>query len=139
MPSGWDVYYVVFLSAALALGIPAGLSALAAWIRVRSQVPRHRVVTSHSGAGTASEPKLARRLNTRFFRGANAALLLIAVGLILIPCVGLYQPERDARHEGGRALVGILSLAGFAALGLLYAARKGDLDWLKNFQDEDRS
>jgi hypothetical protein len=135
MPSGWDVYYVVFLSAALALGIPAGLSALASLIRSSPRSERRpdtlgaQEASRTLGEGTGSAAELGRRLNTRFFRSINAALLLLSVGLVLIPCVS---------GAGDRSLIGILSLASFGALGLFYAARKGDLDWLKTHVDRER-
>jgi hypothetical protein len=34
-------------------------------------------------------------------------------------------------------LVAIVTIAGFAAIGLLYAARKGDLGWLRSFRATD--
>ncbi len=142
MPSGWDVYYVVFLSAALALGIPGVLALVSKLLRQKQsdveepgssealsprEFPR---LTAHN------ETRLGIRVNTRFFVGSNAALVLITTGLILIPCAGLIRPESE-RSEVILALALILSLAGFATLGLLYAARKGDLNWLNTFQDED--
>lgn len=132
MPSGWDVYYVVFLAAALSLSVPAALSLVSSVLRSRTGLPARRRMEPPELGGTKVAPstELGRRLNTRFSRATNAALLLTAVGLILIPCVG----------EGGlsnRGLVAILSLSVFGGLGLLYAGRKGDLDWLKSFQDGD--
>ncbi|MGK5083598.1 hypothetical protein WDW37_09860 [Bdellovibrionota bacterium FG-1] len=127
MPSGWDVYYIVFLSAFLALGIPAAL-ALVSYL-----------VSPKNGAKTeaveANRTVLGQKINARFFLAANAALVLIALMLALVPCVGILQPGTD--HEGLlRGLVAIVSIAGFAALGLLYSVRKGDLSWLTSFREE---
>ena len=133
MPSGWDVYYLVFLSSALALGIPAALTGLSILSRSKGRAaPRSEgeSIREFHQPKVETETRLGRRLNTRFFLGADIALLLIASGLLLIPCVSLV-------HSDFRGLVGVLSLAVFSTLGLLYAARKGDLDWLKSYKRGD--
>lgn len=127
MPSGWNIYYIVFLSAIFALAIPLALRLLSSFFS--SQEPdRKAEIPSISG----DPMSLGQRINTRFFKSANVALLLIAFGLILIPCALI------ARSPDGAAL--ILSTVGFSALGLLYSARKGDLEWLRTFvRRDDRS
>ena len=136
MPSGWDVYYIIFLSAFLALGIPAGLALISYLVspqikgRKQKQPDRYNAVLADST--DVNQTILGQKLNARFFLGANASLVLITLMLILIPCVGMLQPGTD--HEGLlRGLIAIVSISGFAALGLLYAARKSDLSWLKSF------
>jgi hypothetical protein len=124
MPSGWNVYYVVFLSALLALAIPA-LLGLISWV-VAKKSPRRTVSIGSAG------PALGRRINTRFFLSANVALILVTLALVMIPCVG--NLSKSASRAGViQGLISILSISGFAALGLLYTARKGDLDWLRSF------
>lgn len=145
MPSGWDIYYIVFLSAFLALGIPAALALISYLIspqvkgRTRQSKARPNPVLVDSTE--TNQTVLGKKINARYFLAANAALVLITLMLILVPCVGMLQPGTD--HQGLlRGLTVIVSIAGFAALGLLYSARKADLSWLKNFhtgRQEDRS
>lgn len=138
MPSSWDVYYVVFLSALLALGVPAFLAAISFLV----SPPRHRG-GADSEAGAHSRPAgrepspgsavLGSRINARFFLGVNASLLLISLALALIPCAGTLRSEvTDPVYA--RSLIAIISLASFAGLGLLYASRKGDLSWVGSIQ-----
>jgi hypothetical protein len=135
MPSGWDVYYVVFLSAVLALAIPAGLGLVSILMSGRGKRPGPSSATPVPPV--RDESALGRRMNTRFFLSANAALALIALGLVVIPCAGTLQAG-ETRAEVLRGLVAIVSIAGFAAIGLLYAARKGDLDWLRSYRSGER-
>jgi NADH:ubiquinone oxidoreductase subunit 3 (subunit A) len=137
MPSGWDVYYVVFLSALFALGIPAALSLVSRSLAARG-APRTAARAQDSPEAPAAS-SVGRKLNTRFFLGANASLLLITLALVLIPCISGLQ----ARPDGAQSAAGlrwvvasVVSLAVFASLGLFYASRKGDLDWLRSFRGE---
>lgn len=125
MPSGWDAYYVVFLAAALALGIPLTLALLSRLLSPARPAP------DVSGKGPSSyfgSSKLGVRINSRIFLGANVSILLLALALILIPFAVTIQSAACAR---GAAVMA--SLAVFAGLGLLYASRKGDLDWLRSY------
>ena len=136
MPSGWDVYYIVFLSAVLALGIPAALAVVSYIVSPRVKGRKQRALkdfnTVLADATVANETVLGQKMNARFFLAANAALVLITLMLALIPCVGMLQPGND--QEGlFRGLIAIVTIASFAALGLLYSARKSDLGWLKSF------
>jgi len=137
MPSGWGVYYVVLLSAVLSLGIPATLSFVSFFVTPRRKKREHSLLSAPTAPDLSeSEPEVGKRVNTRFFLAANAALILITFPLILVPCVGALQPSED-KSDSFLALVSILTLIGFSALGLLYAARKGDLNWLKTFKKDD--
>jgi hypothetical protein len=71
-------------------------------------------------------------MNVRFFLAANAALILIALGLELIPCVTTLQT--NSIEDLLKGLLAIITLAGFAVLGLLYAVRKGDMGWLSSYR-----
>jgi hypothetical protein len=126
MPSGWDVYYVVFLSAVLALAIPGGLKLVSFFAGNRKQ-------HAEEHARATEAPSLGRRINTRFFLSANAMLIVITLALLLIPCVGALRLGIEKRDSHG-SLIAIVSVAGFSALGLLYSGRKGDLSWLKSFR-----
>jgi NADH:ubiquinone oxidoreductase subunit 3 (subunit A) len=136
MPSSWDVYYVVFLSALLALGVPALLglfSYLVSAERGASSARKKSEPTRKPVQNAATAELLRRKINARFFLGVNAALILIAIALILIPCTGMLQQATD-RGTFFRCLVAIVSLAIFCGLGLLYSSRKGDLSWVQSFQ-----
>lgn len=136
MPSSWDVYYVVFLSALLALGVPAVLAVISFLVSSRpGGRPRPQAVRSDAPgcAALSSRTLLGSRINARFFLGVNASLLLIALALALIPCAGTLRPE-NTDPVFLRSLIAIISLAAFAGLGLLYASRKGDLSWVSSIQ-----
>jgi NADH:ubiquinone oxidoreductase subunit 3 (subunit A) len=134
MPSGWDVYYVVFLSALMALGIPAVLGLMTIIVSRRDVRSRGDVKhATESLSGGEGHAPITRRTNARFFLAANVAISLIALVLLLVPVVGTFQ-----RGESSvvllRGLMLVLSVGTFAALGLGYAASKRDLSWLRSHQ-----
>ena len=129
MPSGWNVYYIVFLSALLALGIPAGLGILSSLLSPRR---KSRPAPHVTGPGQSFSDFKGKRMNVRFFLAANASLALITLILALIPCASMAH-EGVLPGEALRGLIAVISIAGFALLGLLYSTRKGDLSWLKSF------
>ena len=138
MPSGWDVYSIVFVSAFLALGIPASLAMISYLISPQVKGRKPQTAGGYNpalaDATHANVTQLGPRMNARFFLSANAALILIALLLILVPCSGMLQP--GVGREGViRGLVAIVTVAGFAAIGLLYAARKSDLGWLRSYRE----
>lgn len=150
--SGWTKYYVIFLSAISSLLIPIVLEIFGKSLRKKGASQSSPPGTSSpagigmdssgfSGASTSSSPQipkadgaLGRRMNTRFFLSANAAILLLTLMVILIPLVGILVSSDDKK-----VLIAVLSIVGFAGLGLLYSARKGDLDWIQTFHDEGRN
>ena len=141
MPSGWEIYYIVFLSAFVALGIPTFLALISYLIspQVKGRKKQSSQDEPNIALANSREPnhtEIGRKMNVRFFLAANAALILIALMLALVPCVGVLQP--GSNHESlFRGLVAIVSISGFAVLGLLYSARKNDLSWLKSFQQDE--
>ncbi|MGZ3689703.1 MAG: hypothetical protein ACXWPM_02450 [Bdellovibrionota bacterium] len=130
MASGWDVYYVVFLSAVLSLVIPIALSAFS---KIFSKGHAARKVPGPSmPKKSLDHADLGERVNVRYFMAANAAMVLIALVLILLPCISTIQSgDHPALIRG---ILAVVSIAGFAALGLLYSVRKGDLGWLESYQ-----
>jgi hypothetical protein len=134
MTSGWDVYYVVFLSALLALAFPAFLGLVSRVVSGRRTSRVHGDLEPKF-PGDTDLTSVGRKVNTRFFLGTNAALALITLMLVLIPCVATIRPSAGGDSEtNGLAALGIVTLAGLSALGLFYSARKGDLDWLRSFR-----
>jgi NADH:ubiquinone oxidoreductase subunit 3 (subunit A) len=119
--SGWNVYYIVGLAAALALLIPLGL-----WAISRALSPRQKHEKSASLISSENPAAIGRKSNPRFFQAMSAAMILIALALLMIPC---------ALAVGGSTLgaVCIFSLSAIAGLALLYGVRKHDLDWLRSF------
>jgi hypothetical protein len=138
MPSGWDVYYIVFLSALVALGIPLVLALVSRFVSRQAGGPIAAPAASplpSSLSSPSSHDRLGRRINARFFLGINATLALIALLLILIPCVGVIRNADGDKQVALRALFAIVSVAGLAGLGLLYSSRKGDLSWIRSYQE----
>lgn len=132
MPSSWNVYYVFFQSAVLALAIPAVLALISRMISpVAAKKRLRREVLDE--VSDRNETLLGQRINARFFLGVNAALVLIALMLILIPFAGQLHGSMEPESTF-RVLVAIVSIAGFAILGLLYSIRKSDLSWLTRYQ-----
>lgn len=136
MISSWDSYYIVFLSALLSLGIPMILAVIS-FVFFPRQRMRGSKQTKLAGGSKQNRTILGQRMNVRFFLAANAALVLITLALELIPCVTTLQSEnREGLIKG---LLSIVSIAGFAVLGLLYSVRKGDMGWLSTFNTADLS
>jgi len=130
MPSSWDIYYVVFLSALLSLGIPAALGGISRLVTPKAQ-RRLKQPPQKVQAVQKNQTLLGQRINVRFFLAINAALVLITLALMLIPCVAtLHSSDRSSILRG---LISVVTIAGFAGLGLLYSARKGDMSWLGSF------
>lgn len=128
MASSWDNYYVVFLAAILSLGIPAGLALISFLFFPRNKAKP----TTLCDLPEVKENRtiLGQRIHVRFFVAANAALILITLALELIPCATTLQTENREGLLSG--LVSIVTIAGFAVLGLLYSVRKGDMGWLSS-------
>jgi NADH:ubiquinone oxidoreductase subunit 3 (subunit A) len=128
-PSGWNVYYIVFLSGALSLAVPAVLAVFSYFASSKTQSPSSqeaspRVEISFEENPTAS----SKRTNPRAFVALNAALSLITLSLLILPCVV------NLRSNALLGLVCILSVCVMASLGLLYGIRKKDLDWLMSYR-----
>ncbi len=139
MPSGWDVYYLVFLSAAMALLIPLGLGAISLVFfpgnrRLERQLPSADLEAAKEAQ---MHDAVGKRVNVRFFLGINAALVLIALILGIIPSATAIQAGAE-RGELMRSLFALITIAALASLGLLYSVVKGDLSWLKSFQGKGR-
>ena len=131
MASSWDSYYVVFLSAILSLCIPLLLGGFSLVFLPRKK----NKLASNLHGGKPNQTVLGQRMNVRFFLAANAALVLITLALELIPCVTTLQTEnREGLIKG---LISIITIAGFAVLGLLYSIRKGDMGWISTFHSEE--
>lgn len=136
MTSSWDSYYIVFLSAVLSLGIPAFLAMISLVFFPRGK--RKSAKTSNQLVPKASRTALGQRINVRFFLAVNAALVLLTLVLALIPCVTTLQSENHHGHQGlMTGLISIVTISGFAVLGLLYSIRKGDMSWLSTYNTED--
>jgi hypothetical protein len=141
MPSGWDVYYLVFLSAAMALLIPLGLGVISLIFFPQSRSKGRQLPSADADAEAAKEAEthdsVGKRVNVRFFLGINAALVLIALVLGIIPSATAIHAGAE-RGELMRSLFALISIAALASLGLLYSVVKGDLSWLKSFQGKGR-
>jgi len=141
MSSGWDQYYMIFVSGAVACLLPFVItvnSLIIAWSRRdtsqrKIQTERKRDV---SIGGTSSSANLSeKRINTRFFLAVNVATVLMGMAILLIPCTSSIELFIK-RNDGGiqPALFAVFSISVLLALGLFYSGRKGDLSWLKTYQ-----
>ncbi len=131
MTNSWDTYYILFLSALLSLGIPASLFIISLLF-----FPNRKLRKSKSSSPQSNQKLnktiLGQRINVRFFLAVNAALVLITLAIELIPCsLTLQSQTGDGLVKG---VISIVSIAGFAILGLLYSVRKGDMGWLSSYQ-----
>ncbi len=146
MPSGWEVYYLVFLSGLLALLVPGALRVLsyifsAATKRSKSGDPAELEAqkaqeneSPHVTVRTASNLSALHHVNVRFFLATSVALILAASALSLAPIVSVFHSyDRDVAALG---CVAVVLLTIFSGLGLLYSVRKGDLSWLSGFSQE---
>jgi NADH:ubiquinone oxidoreductase subunit 3 (subunit A) len=131
-PSGWNVYYIVFLSGALSLAVPAVL-ALFSYFASSKKTPQTKEVSPLAEIPFDANPTAAtKRTNPRAFVALNSALSLIAFSLLILPCVV------NLRSNALLGLVCILSTCLMASLGLLYGIRKKDLDWLMSYRSPTR-
>ncbi len=136
MPSGWSEYYVVFLSAVLAVVIPLALVLLSKVLGTAKNTENEARTEASKAPAPMDQSEIGRRMNTRFFLGANTALILTTLLLALIPCAGTIKLASS--HDGVlKGLLSIVTFAGFAILGLLYSMKKKDLDWLRSFRRDD--
>ncbi|MGE0614800.1 MAG: hypothetical protein AB7P04_04100 [Bacteriovoracia bacterium] len=81
------------------------------------------------------------KLNPRISLFGNIATLLVLLVLVLAPCVAAFRESLNSSsaETGLRGLAAIVSIGAFLGLGLFYAIRKGDLEWLKSFRKEDEA
>jgi NADH:ubiquinone oxidoreductase subunit 3 (subunit A) len=129
MTSNWDSYYLVLLSALLSLSIPLFLAGISFVFSHRNQ--RKRSVSLQPAHPLEERPIiLGQRIHIQFFLAANAAVVLITIVLLLIPCVTVLQSGKQEFFLNG--LLAIISISGFISIGLFYAVRKGDMGWLSS-------
>jgi hypothetical protein len=134
MPSGWSIYYIVFVAGALSLAVPVLMtlfSFIASGIRPSFKAGAPSSQNLRSKPSDDENPTAAgKRTNPRAFGGLNAALALLAMALLLLPCTITLSSNPIL------GLVCVLTLALMAALALLYGIRKKDLDWLSSYKPE---
>lgn len=133
-PSGWNVYYIVFVAGALSLAVPALLALLSYLFSARRSPTDFRSSAAHrsrllNDESNPSAPQ--KRTNPRAFIALSSALVLFSMALLILPCVVTLSSSPIL------GLIGILSVCSFAGLGLLYGIRKGDLEWLLTFKEEE--
>lgn len=132
MESGWEQYYILFLSALLALGVPFALLVISRLVvRVTGRPFR--------SSGRAVGAEWPTRMNTRYFLAVKVASLLMSLTLILVPLVTAFRSLKEEGLDSGMATVLILSILLYLGLALFYAARKGDLGWIQSMAKEEVS
>lgn len=136
--NSWGAYSVIFVAAGAAMLLPLGLEAVSALVRQgRSEKGKNSLKPSAHG----EEPKaqaVTERMNTRYFLGINIAMLVSFGLLVLIPLMSFSREKAANRSDLFFGVLGILATLFWAGLGLAYAVRKGDLDWLRHFSKEDK-
>lgn len=135
--NSWETYYIILLSALLSLSIPLGLFFISSIL----QRSKKKTVTNVTSSFLKSEPSdvaFPEKINTRFFLAINVAVILLGLSLALVPIVSVFRSvvESTDRQQLFRCILGILSLAFFLALGLFYASWKGDLGWLRSYDQK---
>lgn len=137
MANLWDSYYIVFLGALISLGIPLLLYLTSLVFSPKSHLEtRSPAMQSQYHLPVNNRVFLGKRVNVRFFIGANAAMILLALLIMLIPCVTSLESPSDVGLRAG--LIGICTIAGFAVLGLFYSVRKGDMSWYTTFNQDEK-
>ncbi len=138
MATGWETYFVIFVSAVVALLVPLLLWALSRFLAFKEEnVRKIELPGADLKVQRSPDTVFGLKINTRFFLGANIALVLVTLGLFLVPYAGVLG-DRAGQALGVRVkgLISVLSVLTFAGIGLLYAVRKGDLDWLNSYRKE---
>jgi NADH:ubiquinone oxidoreductase subunit 3 (subunit A) len=135
--SGWEVYFVIFVSAVVAVVVPLLLGLAGRLLSYRGELERKiDLPGADLQVRRPSDTHLGQRVNTRFFLGANLALIFVTLGLFLVPYSGVVgkagQISDSVRLRG---LVSVLTVLTFSFVGLIYASRKGDLDWLESVRE----
>jgi len=132
MTSGWEVYYCLCLSAALALLIPAGLYICSLVVSFPKKYADKRQYFENQLDPPPAEAVLDKKMNSRFFVGMNIILILVALVLLAIPGASVLRAEAAAGGGPGTLII-IISVSLLTALGLFYSSRKGDLDWMTSY------
>jgi len=127
MANNLNVFFIVAAAAVLALGLPASLYIVSAFVRPKRGLPIGASLSPND------KTKLGLRLNSRFFLATSSALSLLCLSLLVIP-VAVTLQETETHDVILKALIAVLSVAVIAGLGLFYAERKGDLNWMKTFK-----
>jgi len=134
VPSGWSVYYIVFVAGALSLAVPV-LMALFSFVASGlkpSFKPRSGLSLTSPQSDEENPTAAGKRTNPRAFGALNAALALLAMALLLLPCAITLSSNPIL------GLLCVLAVSLMATLALLYGIRKKDLDWLSSYKREAR-
>jgi NADH:ubiquinone oxidoreductase subunit 3 (subunit A) len=133
VPSGWSVYYIVFVAGALSLAVPVLMTLFSFIVSGSSRrgfKPRTPGQRPSKPSDDENPTAAGKRTNPRAFGGLNAALALIAMALLLLPCTITLSANPIL------GLLCVLALSVMAVLALLYGIRKKDLDWLSSYKPE---
>ncbi len=138
MASGWEVYYVVFLSAGLAISIPFVLTLLSGLFfsgkrKKEEKTIKNPIKRQESKQENKNDTLFRKRLNIRFYLGLNASMILISLALMMVPFVGAFHPWFSNELRLGASFA-LISVSVFSFVGLLYSIKKGDLSWIETFQ-----
>ena len=133
MSSRWDQYFLIVLSALVAVIFPLLLSFMS---RLFSSRMKPGIIDRSSlFPPRTTQPKL-KKINLRFFTSVSLASVFLSLTLLLVPCVVTVRTliEHGESKEAGRVLLSIISVSGLLLLGVFYSVSKGDLNWIRTIR-----
>lgn len=151
-PSGWNIYWILFFSAALTLLLPLLVSALSRFFR-RRENQLAQIETNEHSLHTHNEKLMAviqkqrdqeaetfigRKILIRSLTSVTVALFFFSLVLLLGPLVGLLQPEAGASIVI-RTFFCILSVSLLGLVAVVYATRKGNTWWSNSRKEHPNS
>jgi len=125
-----DVYMPVVIMMALAVIVVfvlLGVSSL-----VRSTNPSELKGTPYE-CGEEPEGSAWSAFNMRFYVVGLIFIIFDVESVLMFPIVSVFK-ELVTKPGGGIVLVEVLIFLGILVSGIAYCWRKGDLDWVKTFQ-----
>ena len=141
MRDGWNTYYLLLLASFLSLSFPAGLILISRSLSGSNKGGnRGRQFDKITPVSDDARPwhKTEKKTNARFFLALNSGIILIVMGLVLIPAVAIFRELAigNAKDLLLRAMIIVFLSCGVMITGLLYASRKGDLNWIRSTRRE---
>lgn len=128
--SNWASYLHLILSAALAVGVFFGFRLFARLLRYPGPAHHARVSRRPEVARTESDTSQSEITgSTRFFLPAKVFAVLILGALLALPITGLFNDPNLPSDRLMRMLLLLTSTGVSLGLGLIFAAKKGDLKW----------
>ena len=142
-PSGWNIYWILFFSAALTLLLPLMARGFSRSFRRRERPgaqshqsrPNEKLAAAiRKQKAQETETFIGRKILIRSLTSVTLSLFFFSLVLILGPLVGLLQPEAGLNIVL-RAFFCIMSASLVGLVAVVYATRKGNT-WWNNSREE---